>query len=593
MDNVLTKELDELLLEFKASGTNTDDPVAKLMYTVLLHQARKIRDEISSLPGRIVERLSNTFVPKNKIDALPALCMVQPSVRIKRDMAPHVMSQRCSFSYKVDTRQSLTYYPLFRNLLLPLSEVFLMTPNALHTSRDYVAIRGARKGEVWLGLEVTAEIETLENVSFLIRGTAGVLPDRIVAGNGDREISFISADNMDAIPMAEPFDSQQIEPGSMGFLSGWQRILAGNEGWRLIYINDSLRDRDVFKCKAYPRAFQQFLESNDLDRFNNNTLWLLFDFGPDYDVPEKIEILPNVMPVANIGIGNVTLTQSSPIEKLTKNDGSSFLAVIETPLSLQKQGFSRNEEEFVIRDFDAAVYDAACLQRDVRNLYNRFIDDYQAFVNYHGLKDGELVRSLREIINRIGKNVNTLPDNRNRFDEGTYAMRSVALSGQITPVKVSYMTTFGRLGNVAKEGTMMENKKDVALEKEVRVVVSAQGGEDKAAPDQMYELLRYYTLTADRLYTRMDIDAYIRMRLLKEFGKEETRRISYQITVQGAGGPSKLMRGLYIDIRFKDSKNYNKALAIAFDRMLRREIEERGCFSMPLIVTLSDAESGK
>ena len=355
---------------------------------------------------------------------------------------------------------------------------------------------------------------------------------------------------------------------------------------RLIYITDPIKDRDVFKCKAYPKSFQQLLESNDLDKFENNTLWILFDFGNAYEVPSDIEIIPNVLPAVNVNINTVTLTQSSPIAKLTKADGSFFLNVIETSLPAQKQGFNIMADEVVVRDFDSSCYDASALYRDVRNLYNRFVEDYHAFVDYHELKDGELIRSLREIINRIGKSVTSPQDIKNRYDSGVYAMRGIGISNQMSSIKVSYLTTLGRSGNKPQAGAMMENKKDAAIEKDVKVVVAAVGGEDKAGADQRYEMLRYYTLTSDRLFTKMDIDAFLRMRLLKEFGKDEIKRVSYEISVTGAGGPEKLMRGLYIDIRFKDQKNFDKALEISLDRRLRQQILDKSCLSMPVNVSL-------
>ena len=48
-----------------------------------------------------------------------------------------------------------------------------------------------------------------------------------------------------------------------------------------------------------------------------------------------------------------------------------------------------NTEDIVIRDFDAACYNNGDLYRDVRNLYNRFVEDYYAFIEYNGIKDGE------------------------------------------------------------------------------------------------------------------------------------------------------------------------------------------------------------
>lgn len=590
MDNIILQEIDELVAELRNTSGIMNDPVSKLMVTTLVYQAQKIKDDIARIPERITERLCSTFVPKNKIDAIPALCLVRPSVKPKRDVLPHRIIDGTFFSYKISAKQSLNYYPLFKSLILPYTRQYQVTPHGLRSDKGLTEIRFGKKGQVWIGLEISSEIETFQHVSFLIKNSGGLLPKRIAVSNGTVDLSFSSANKFDEISMVEPFDSQQMSAGFLETVSIWRRTINGGESNRLVIITDSLIDRDAFKCRAYPKVFQQFLESNDLDQFDNNILWVLFDFGADYEVPTDIEIVPNTIPVVNVSINNVTLTQSSPVSKLTKNDGSFFLSVVETPLASQNQGFSTNGDEFVIRDFDTSCYNPETLYKDVRNIYNHFIDDYHAFIDYHGLKDGESIRSLREMVNRIGKSVISTPEIKNRYDEGTYAMRNVNLSSQSGPIKISYLTTFGRLGNSPRAGDFMENKKDAGLSKEVSVVTDADCGEDKADADQMYEMLRYYTLTADRLFTKMDIDAFIRLQLLKEFGKEETKRISYDISVQGAAGDTKLCRGLYIDILFKDLKNYQKAVSLSLNEKLRQLIEDKSCISMPIIIKLNSLD---
>lgn len=591
MDSIIRTNIDELLAEFKKSGMSLSDPVSKLMVTTLLHQAQKIKDEISLLPDRVMERLSRYYIPKNKIDATPALCLVQPALKVRKGLEAHAIADGTFFSFKIDNKTSLTYYPLFRNYVLPIAVSHFFTGKVLISKGERTVMNLNCKGKVWLGLEMPVEIESMENVSFYIRSFSGVLPKKIFVGNDMTELSFTAASNLTEVPMMTPFDAQQAGPSSIETFGAWQRQLAEMEQGRLIYINDSLRDRDIFKYRAYPKTFQQYLESSDLDKFGNNTLWILFDFGDEYDVPSDLEILPNVVPAVNVTLNSLTLTQSSPIARLNKDDGSYFLGIVETSLPSQKQGFNTVCEDVMVRDFDADCYNKEILHRDVRNLYNRFIEDYHAFVDYHSLKDGELVRTLRELVNKIGKGVFSSAEVKNHFDEGTYVMRNVGLIGKSTTVKVSYLTTNGRLGNTPKIGMSMENRKDAALDKDVRIVSSASGGEDKAGPDQRYELLRYYTLTADRLYTKMDIDAFLRLQLLKEYGKEEIKRISFDISVQGAAGASKLVRGLYIDIRFRDEKNYSKATSMALDRKLHRMITDKSCISMPIIITLISLES--
>lgn len=590
MDNIIQKQIEELIKELKDTGCSISDPVSKLMVTALIHQTQKIKDAIDCIPDKVIERLCTYFIPRDKIEAIPSICLVQPVLKQKKDAMPHRLINGISFTYKIGAKQSLSYYPLFANLIIPYQKVHLLAPHILKSDDTNTKVLFEKKGQVWLGLEINAEVETFENLSFLIKGTCGVLPEKIYVGNGSVELAYSSAVQMDDIPMVEPFDSQQSFHSFFEILSCWKNALSNMEDTRLIYITDSLKDRDVFKCKAYPKMFQQSLESSDLDKFQNNTLWILFDFGCNYDVPDMIEILPNVVPVVNVNINSATLTQSSPIAKLTKDDGSYFVKVVETSTASRKQGFNMIDDEIIIRDFDTNCYNSNILYRDIRNLYNRFVDDYYAFIDYHGLKDGELVKSLRETVSRIGKNVLADSENKDRFDEGTYAIRNVNLANQASTIKVSYLTTFGRLGNSPKNGQIMENKKDAAIEKDVTVIVSGICGEDKATPDQRYELLRYYTLTSDRLYSKMDIEAFLRVQILKEFGKDEAKRIGYNINIQGAGGNVRLMRGLYIDITFKDSKNYQMALSRAFNSKLRQLIIDKSCISMPIIINLYNLE---
>lgn len=591
MDNIIAQQINELVAALRDTEQTMTDSVSKLMATALIYQTQKIKDDIADLPEKIIERLCSVYVPRNKVDATPAICLIKPSVKIRRDVVPYQLNDGISFQYKIKSKQSLSYYPLFRNLLLPYTKTYRVTPSGLHSDTGFTEIRFGKKGQVWLGLDMGTAIETMQYVSFLIKNSGGVAPERIAVCDGSIDLNFTDANKFDELPLAEPFDSQQMAPGMIDTIALWRRNINGGDSNRLVYITDPLSDRDAFKCRPYPKVFQQFLESNDLDNFDNNDiLWILFDFGPDYEVPADMEIIPNVIPAVNVTLNNVTLTQSSPVAKLTKNDGSFFLSVVETPLSSQRQGFSVGKEEFIIRDFDASCYNPSLLYKDVRKLYNHFVDDYHAFIDYHRLKDGETIRSLRELINRIGKSVMTNPEITNRYDEGTYAMRNINLSAQNSPVKIIYLTTFGRIGNNPQQGDQMENKKDPTLAKEVDVITKATCGEDKADADRKYELLRYYTMTADRLYTKMDIDAFLRFQLHKEFGKEETKRISYDISIHGAGDDSRLVRGLYIDIKFKDEKNYQKARQIALDRKLHDLILDKSCISMPVLINLISLE---
>jgi hypothetical protein len=293
--------------------------------------------------------------------------------------------------------------------------------------------------------------------------------------------------------------------------------------------------------------------------------------------------------VTNVDVCSVTLTQTQPIAKLQKQDESFFLRILETSTATHKQGFNMKNDEILIRDFEAKCYDNGDLYRDVRRLYNRFIDDYYAFIEYNGIKDGEVLKKLRETINRVGKSVGT-ENPQFKFDSGTYVMKNMNQSSPTSATTVSFITTHGQRGNMPRAGETMANESLPGCAKKALVCTNAMAGTDKASPDERYEQLRYYSLTNDRLFTRMDIDAFLRKELLAEFGKEEFHRIFVKISIQGAGGERGLKRGLYIDIEFKDRRNYEHAANMYFDTLMQQRIESKSCIAMPIIVTLKNLE---
>jgi len=77
---------------------------------------------------------------------------------------------------------------------------------------------------------------------------------------------------------------------------------------------------------------------------------------------------------------------------------------------------------------------------------------------------------------------------------------------------------------------------------------------------------------------------------MAEFGKEEFRRIYIKMNIEGTDGIDSLQRGLYIDIEFKDTKNYDKAMSESLDVELLQKIKNKSCIAMPIIINLINLE---
>ena len=566
------------------------DPVVRMLLIATINESQKIHDHIDNVGRLIEDKYCSDFIPNNKIGAIPSIAVLCPTFKPKRDTSLISIGSGAVFSYKMEGHKyPLNYIPLFKTMVIPHRDLYVLNRSTLKLQGETKRIEMKKNNRLWVGVVSNVEIESLYGMSILFMDTDGIEPQRILVGNDDTELEFATMREIENIEMVEPFDAQQSSGKFFSFVETWKEQMLDMDDSSLIYITDRLSDRDTFKMRPFPNSFKRELEDDVLNCFDVNTLWLQVEFPEGFTVPDGCEVIINALPVVNVDQNTLTLTQATPIAKLQKQDDAFFLCVTETSASAQRQGFGSMGQDIIIRDFDAARYNDGDLYRDVRNLYNRFIDDYYAFIEYNGIKDGEALRQLRQAINQIGKSVGDT-NARFKFDSGTYVMKNMDQEQNTSAVKVSYLTTQGRMGNRPRIGEAMENRKVPAIEQKVTIAVGARGGRDKASPDERYELLRYYSLTNDRLYTKMDVDAFLRKELVAEFGRDEFRRILIRISIEGAGASQSLRRGMYIDIKFKDKKNYERALETSLDAQLMQKLKNKSCISMPIMINLINLE---
>lgn len=564
------------------------DPVVQMMLAAVYSETQKIRDSIDRMGESVADRYYEDFIPRSMTGAMPAVTVVEPVLKTQKDDEETVIDENSSFVFKDDaSKLSLTYVPVFRSRIAPFRICCRMTANYFLSPKGVIKLdmRAEKPNVLWLGLQVPSDLDSVAGIPVLLKKNGGISPERIYLGDTHQELAFADMDRMEEIEMLEPFDAQQVSGKYFSFFQNWKNWLTAMPDSSLFYFTDPAKDRDTFKCKSYPSVFQFCLTSEELDAIPEKTLWLKLVFPEGYTVPDSIDVRFNCIPVANVEVNQVMLTSASPMAKLQKTPDTFFLDVLNTSIKDQSRGFESERKEYLIRDFDTACYHDGDLYRDVRNLYHHFVEDYYAFLDYNGIKDGELIRKLREMINKIGKSVGA-QNARYKFDSGTYAMKNLEFSEKNTNTRVSYLTTRGEMGNMPKSGSLMEVRRNPALDKTATVVVSAACGRDKASVDERYELLRYYTMTGDRLYTKMDMDAFLRKEILSAFGGEEAKRISTRITVEGTGGNKGLERGLYVDILFRDKKNFDKAEQSSFAAKMQHGIVTRSCLSMPVKVAL-------
>lgn len=370
MDLDLEKDINETVEYLKrVSNDKLDfrlmDPIAKMMLVALLHESQKIKDYIEGLSEKITEKFCEDFIPRREVGAMPALTVVGTKFKPKKDTEPVIIEGNVPFTYKQgDNKQLINYIPVFNTLCIPFQKIYILTKDQFICGNNIYNSSMDAGNSLWVGIETKAEIETLKGLSLLISGTNGIIPEHLYVGTDNYELEISDMSNFENMELAEPFDAQQTSGEFISIIENWKDVMLNMDNKSIIYITDQVKNRDLFKPKGYPESFSNWVESSILNELKGNIIWLNLIFPSDFVIPASFSININVLPVVNVDINNITLTQTSPIAKLQKQDDSFFLQIIETSNASKKQGFNMINDDVIVRDFDATCYHNGNLYRD-------------------------------------------------------------------------------------------------------------------------------------------------------------------------------------------------------------------------------------
>ena len=332
MDIELEKRINDVVDYLKGiSNENIDfrlmDPIAKMMLVALLYESQKIEDYVDGISDKLVEKFCEDFIPRGEIEAMPALAMVEVKFKPKKESETGIVGDNSPFTYKVGENKNLiNYIPIVNTLCIPIQNLYVLGPRSLRIGNSVYDVYTERKNSVWVGINTFAEIDSLKGLSLLISGTNGVLPNRIYVDIDDHEMEFSTILNIENTEFAETFDSQQSSSQFFSVIENWKEALMNLQDQTLLYVTDKTSDRDIFRTRAYPKVFEKWLEEDVLNAFKDETIWIRLEFPEDYIIPDTFNVRLNILPVANVDVNTITLTQISPIAKLQKQENSFFLS---------------------------------------------------------------------------------------------------------------------------------------------------------------------------------------------------------------------------------------------------------------------------
>ena len=237
------KEAVEVLQQLSAEPINFHemDPIAKMMLVAMVGEIQKVLDYVDDVNQRLVERFCTDFIPRQKVDAMPAICLLHPMLKARGDNGLLSITGDASFAYKHEgLKQPLTYIPIFNTSLIPNSGLYLLNHHELHDDDTIVKVNMDGANQLWIGIKTASEVNCLRGLSMLIKGTNGIMPEHIYAGVDNEELDFATMLEMESIEMVEPSPSAEPKRGKWiedkGQQTLMQNFIERGEVWRVCSV---------------------------------------------------------------------------------------------------------------------------------------------------------------------------------------------------------------------------------------------------------------------------------------------------------------------------------------------------------------------
>ena len=546
-------------LEMDEQRISLADPVAKMMLVAMAHQSSEIERKIDESIQRLSLRFCDEVLQSSNMQALPAITVVR--IGNGKETVSYYLDENDSFTYKPN---KCIFRPLFKTRIVPGSIIAcfmgnkLLQPNKKPINATWPDSR--HKDEVWLAYEAYGEANTLEDVILALSHPLPV--DGLTVEVGDV-----------AIPLSPLMKDMPRTLNSNFILTEfWRKSLVHYGLW--LYKFGKCPDKRILHRGEIPAWIRDAYSSELLENFvGHQYLWIRIKAAEECKLPLNTAMLFNCIPLANYDIQNIKLSYSEPIQSLENEKiGRYFVGVDQN---------NDQAKEYFLRDFDVSQYDNERIREDVTSLYHHYVNDYYAFVDNNALHDGATLRSLRQTMMQVYDSLDEFRTGNLRPYGGVYAIRNPRNSQQ--PIVLTYFTSNGERGNELKAGEKLLSSN--AAPGDVDTLIDAVGGRDKISGClTKREFVRYQVNSNDRLFTRIDLQQYCKIELLRAFGDEAANFSTILLEDSNISVDGHIEKCITVHFKFS-SDNLREAVQTSdFYSYLKINIDLRKSFSWNIII---------
>jgi len=542
-----------------------NDPVTRMLLAAVTHQSNLISEEIDDFRDSVTNSCVDLCSPAYISQPVPSIAMLQTAKRNilgEKNEAPTILDASVSFQYDKDDgtkRSRLSFMPL---LSITVMDVSVRSVQKSACGRWHIEIEARENVDNIGGLGIYIPKMVKSSASFAgihDRDASYDCSIRLYSGNSPLPVCNVS--DYDCLPFVTPF------------LKGLSYSKNALQCATLQNIHDTL-------CCYIGNYCVVGYGSNPPLSYKDGCIVLDMEINTaddEFDLSEN-DIFLNAVPVINVDIHSMSLSQNSPMCKVDVEDGE-FLTLVS----------AEDEDPYdvvSVRQVGTERLTPALWTQKLKSLLETYEHNYSMMDH---LLDSKTENNLQQLISSLKQAVVKEPSQYS----GTYFV----LKDRILPsYDALWLSTSGTLANNIPAGSAMSassieldssdsNSKKLDPSK-TKLLTDTIGGQNSIKDKEVqHQYMRYYQMSRDRIISKSDIVVFCRHKLIHSFNLKKSDihdiRIS-NIVRNSADGFFE--RQILVEISIRKGILNPLQTAIALERM----IKSRTASSTPIRIAINE-----
>lgn len=538
MNNYTSKEelksrmLRHISAIWDVKNTETLDPLVRILIESLAGELQKTHNEINNFESRILEKIAVMMTPG--VLSAPycshAVAYARPTEPVQT-ITPftHFLYVKKASSLK-EKNQEIFFTPVNSIQLVDASlsymvaanTAFFIDPNMQKSIVMNGRNAGARKNEIWLGIQINKEISTIDKLRFYfdIKNTENKyqLQSLLQLSKwylNTKEIKITKG------VVYEPDEEQRQKKESI--FSEYDAMYLIEQEVKQLYDHHfiTLSDEELQlniqeEKRLYPEEFKEMFSPNDLAKFNKELLWIKVSIGTFIDERSIFDLFVsvNAFPILNRSLKNIAhrfkgITNIIPVKTEVFEH---FLCVRSVKdlkgKSYEQIPFAQSNAEvgtFSVRKGGIERFDTRSAKEYLNYLIELMRDESAIFSSFGQDAVTSLIKDMERILVQIEQRIK-----QNEFyNADMHHYITLGMMENQNTVNVEYWITNGTFANAIHTGAHLSLYEGTEVKLNSIILLSTTGGGKKNIElSRHMDAYRYALLTHNRLVTVEDIKAF-------------------------------------------------------------------------------------